>query len=90
MQPIAVSDGVIRFKPNRIVQFICSHADKCVSKDGLLDLNFLGTMDFPQEDVEQFWQLMGYSVSAYGSLSFVSPETAAIADAEAEKIRGTL
>jgi hypothetical protein len=79
MQPIAHdSHGVVRFKRNGII-------DDLVRRK-IIDLNDIDVDAFPVEDVEQLWQLMGYSVSGYGDLSFVRPETIAAADAIAAKV----
>lgn len=59
--------GVIRFKENKLVQYIL---DK-----GGIDMNHLAVQEFPQEDREQFAQLIGYSLSGYGDLSYVRDET---------------
>lgn len=68
IQPIEKSDsGVVRFKANAIVQYLLDH--------GGIDLNQLATIDFPQADQEQFAQLIGYSLSGFGELSYVSDET---------------
>ncbi len=63
IQPI--KDG--RFIPNRIVEKLLEVAP--------IDLNNIATMDFTNEEHEQFAQLIGYSVSGFGSLSYVSDET---------------
>lgn len=78
MQPIyRAPDGVIRFKENRIITWLVSNRS---------NLNEIAMQGFPQEDMEQFWQLLGYSVSGYGDLSFISPETVSKADCIAESI----
>lgn len=65
MQPVVTDDhGVQRFKENRIVRFILDQ--------GGVDLNQIGAMDFPQEDQEQFAQLIGYSLCGFEELSYVS------------------
>jgi hypothetical protein len=46
----------------------------------------LMTLDFPQEDREQFAQLMGYSISGYHELSYVSDESCAQASVLAEQV----
>lgn len=87
MQPIAFDKGgVIRFRENKLVNFLLDEARegrKC-------DLNRLALITqeraFPHDDVEQFWQMLGYSVSAYGGLSFVRKKTRAKADAIAEEL----
>jgi hypothetical protein len=69
MQPLAKDDdGVVRFRPNVIVRHLLDH--------GGLDLNKLSVIDFPQEDREQFAQLIGYSLAGYHELSYVSDESA--------------
>ena len=92
MQPLVVVDGIVRFRPNAIVRRIID--------DGLVNLNLVArwcqdpgpSAAIPVEDAEQFWQLLGYSVGAYGDLS-IAPEgdtplvrqiTVAMADGEAE------
>ena len=79
MQPIHFAkDKVIRFKQNAIVRFILDA--------GPNDLNKLATMDFTKDDWTQFMQLIGYSVSGYGELSFVDKKVIKEADAIAEKM----
>ena len=63
IQPI--KDG--RFVENRIVSFLL---DK-----GPFDLNDIAIMDFTNEEREQFAQLIGYSVSGFSSLNYVSDDT---------------
>lgn len=78
MRPIIKdSRGVVRFKANAIVNWIVS--------SGRLNLNDIFLDGYSIEDIEEFWQLMGYSVSGYGELSFIREKTAAVADAIAEK-----
>ncbi len=84
MQPIVwAKDGVIRFKPNPIVQYILDR--------GGVDLNDIAVKGFKREDEEQFAQLIGYSVSGFGDLSYARKTTVAkadkIADAMARKRR---
>lgn len=74
IQPLAKDkDGVVRFKPNAIVRHLL---DK-----GGIDLNQLAHMEFSQEDREQFAQLIGYSLSGFSELSYVSDDTYAAAEA---------
>jgi len=68
-------DGVIRFKPNAIVAYLLH-----VARRHGVDLNELAVMPFTQEDREQFAQLIGYSLSGFGELSYVSAETLARAE----------
>lgn len=66
MQPIILAgDGVIRFKKNKIVDDLYELG----SKHGL-SLNDMVFRDYSQEDRNQFAQLIGYSVSGWGGLSY--------------------
>lgn len=65
-----VKDG--RFVSNQIVEYLLDN--------GGIDMNDLALIDFDDEDREQFAQLIGYSVSGYISLSYVSDDSAAQAD----------
>jgi hypothetical protein len=67
IQPIVTVQGVARFKPNAIVNHLL--------EKGGIDLNMLAVMDFSQDDREQFAQLIGYSLSGFSELSYVSDET---------------
>lgn len=95
MQPVARDEhGVIRFKPNKIVLFMLDHGAVLIDgamnrREGSngLSLNILASMDFPKEDWEQFYQLIGYSVSGYGDLRIVSDESYNAADAQADLLR---
>ena len=68
IQPLEIAeDGVLRFKANKIVQYLLDH--------GGIDMNKLAMLDFPREDREQFAQLIGYSHSGAGDLQYFSDET---------------
>lgn len=68
IQPLALSDGgVLRFRGNAIVRHLLDN--------GGIDMNDLAVIYFPQEDREQFAQLIGYSLSGFGELSYVSNKT---------------
>ena len=68
IQPIVTDEhGTLRFKTNKIVKFLLDN--------GGFDMNDLSMMDFTDNDREQFAQLIGYSVSGFGSLRYVSDET---------------
>lgn len=68
LQPIITDDqGVLRFKANGIVAHLL--------ESGAIDLNALHAMDFKSEDWEQFNQLIGYSLSAWGGLDHTSDES---------------
>ena len=68
LQPIIIDErGVQRFQANEIVQYVLSH--------GSVNLNDLAILPFAIEDREQFAQLIGYSVSGIGELSYMRPKT---------------
>ena len=70
MQPLVTDDhGIVRFKSNAIVQHLLDA--------GPFDMNYLASraLNFTDEDRSQFAQLIGYSVSGFGDLSYVSDET---------------
>lgn len=68
IQPTETDEhGVLRFKPNAIVRYLLDN--------GSIDLNDLAALDFSQDDREQFAQLIGYSISGYSELSYVSDDT---------------
>ena len=78
IQPIIKDpNGVVRFQRNKIVAFLLDN--------GPFDLNQLAMMDFSPEDRRQFAQLIGYSLSGYGELSYVDDETYMTAEAMAEQ-----
>ena len=60
-----IKDG--RFTENKIVSYLLDA--------GPFDMNQLAVMNFDQGDSEQFAQLIGYSVSGFSTLSYVSNET---------------
>ncbi len=82
MQPL-VQDaaGRIRFKENAIVRAFYDAA----AGGRKLDLNDIARMDFTQEDRCQFAQLIGYSLSGYHELSYVSDEHAQDASEAAKR-----
>ena len=68
MQPLYIDEhGTKRFKQNDIVDYIL---DK-----GSISLNDLAGENFSQDDWEQFYQLMGYSLNGFGELHRVSDDT---------------
>jgi hypothetical protein len=71
IQPIREEDGVVRFRPNAIVCYLLDA--------GGVSMNDLARMEFSDEDREQFAQLIGYSLSGFGELHYVSDETFATA-----------
>lgn len=74
IQPLVKEEnGVVCFKRNEIVRFLLDA--------GPHDLNKLSTLQrFSQEDWEQFAQLIGYSLSGFCELSYVSPQVAVAAE----------
>lgn len=71
IQPIyETEEGTLRFKENKIVHFLLNVARRLD-----VDMNELATMDFSQDDRQQFAQLIGYSVSGFGELSYVDDDT---------------
>ena len=82
MQPLAEDKhGTMRFKENAIVMALLDHGRRTS-----LGLNEIAGMDFTQDDRCQLAQLIGYSLSGYHELSYVSDEHAAEASAAAKKI----
>jgi len=77
IQPLEDDRGVIRFKGNKIV---CHLLD-----NGGISLNDLARMNFSVEDREQFAQLIGYSLSGFGELSYVRDDTYGAAEKMAER-----
>lgn len=71
MQPIHAKAG-IRFVENKIVRRLLD--------EGGIDLNKISGWDVPQADREQFAQLIGYSISGYHELPYVSDRSARLAD----------
>lgn len=70
VQPlITAADGVVRFKPNKIVQYLIDVVAPAMY------LNQLARMNFTDEDWAQFSQLTGYSLSGWGTLSYVDDKT---------------
>lgn len=85
MQPVELdAKGVMRFRANKLVRFVLDEATagrKC-------DMNVLAMQDFPEEDREQFAQLIGYSISGYSELSYVSDRSYRTAENRAKKAHG--
>lgn len=79
MQPLVRDpQGVVRFQANAIVRHLLDA--------GPFDMNRLAMMPFSDEDRAQFAQLIGYSISGWGGLSYVDPEKAGEADAMADAL----
>jgi len=65
-QPIVIVDGVARFKANSIINYLFN--------SGKLDLNHLELIHFEREDRIQIAQLLGYSLSGFQELPYVTDE----------------
>jgi hypothetical protein len=90
MQPIIKVAGQARFKENTIVRVLLDEATERGFGLEQLAKRFDAwgpNAKFSQEDWEQFYQLLGYSVGAYGELSFVSEKSKNKADRVAEKMK---
>lgn len=79
MQPVEKDEnGTDRFRSNMIVRYLLDN--------GGIDMNDLAMRNFTDADRQQFAMLIGYSVSGFGSLSYVDDVTyetaAAMIDAE--------
>lgn len=87
MQPVELIDGIARFKQNKIVRRLLD-----VASEHGLSLNEIaseaGRGKFSREDQEQLAQLIGYSVSGAGDLSYMGGTLIAAADAEVERLAG--
>ena len=66
MQPIVQVGTVQRFKENKIVSYLLDN--------GGFDMNKIALLDFDREDRSQFAQLIGYSLSGWGELGYVSDD----------------
>lgn len=67
IQPLVVNpDGVTRFKENAIVRYLLDNSS--------ITLNHIAARGFTDEDRQQFAQLIGYSLSGYSDLSYVTDE----------------
>jgi hypothetical protein len=82
MQPFIRRDnGFVYFQENAVVRRLLDESQKRG-----FGLNELAKQHFPQADWEQFCQLIGYSLSGYHELSYVSDESALAATEEARKL----
>ena len=73
IQPIQKDEhGTLRFKPNRIVQYLLDN--------GPFTMNDLACNDFSNDDRIQFAQLIGYSLDGFGELSYVDDESYSAAE----------
>lgn len=82
MQPVVIgADGAIRFKQNKIIndmlEFCQGHG---------FGLNEMAIRDYEKDDRSQLMQLIGYSVSGYGSLSYARVKHTMRADEKANEL----
>jgi hypothetical protein len=74
-QPIGwADDGVIRFKENKIVKWMLDMGRGGQKFDLNLIVMRLHEGKFSVEDLIQLDQLIGYSTSGFGDLSYIPPE----------------
>lgn len=67
IQPLVLVNGVTRFKANKIV----AHLLECCKKRIHADMNSIACKEFTNDDRAQFAQLIGYSWSGAGDLSYM-------------------
>lgn len=68
VQPVFKDEhGRTRFKKNAIVEFLLDR--------GGFNMNDLAVLPFQPADREQFAQLIGYTLTGFGELSYVTDET---------------
>lgn len=82
MQPIVWDDGTLRFQENAVVRRLL---DAATARG--FGLNQLLVERFSPGDLEQFAQLIGYSIAGFGELSYVRPSTLLRVDAAAAKVK---
>lgn len=83
MREIALDDkGTPRFKKNAVVRYLVN--TEIISLNEVLAFSLANGL--PIEDVEEFWQMLGYSTAGYGDLSFVRDETKNAADEAANRL----
>lgn len=82
MQPIyRTPDDQPRFKMNKVVRHLLDQGPF-----SLTDVwQFVGALGYSDEDLEQFYQLIGYSVGGYGEM-FPKSETTHKADKIADNL----
>ena len=78
IQPLELDDqGVLRFKSNKLVDALLDHGQ--ATGLGLNELRFKYHGPEYADDWQQLSQLIGYSLSGYGELSYVSDYTYGVA-----------
>jgi hypothetical protein len=82
MQPVIIDKaGSPRFQDNAVVRKLLDEA-----RERGFGLNELFQFDFPQSDVDQFYQMIGYSVGGYCELELVSNRSCNAAIAKAKEL----
>jgi hypothetical protein len=84
MQPIMWVGNTIRFKANNIVRYLIDHGS--ISLNNIAVLASDPANGFTKQDQMQLAQLIGYSVSGYGDLSYASKKSVVEADEIAAKL----
>jgi hypothetical protein len=85
MQPIEYVGDVIRFRENAVINWMYEHLGaRGISMNEIVAQYQAG--EFSVDDMEQLYQLIGYSVSGFGSLRIPRRETVAAADAIAAEL----
>ena len=81
MQPVILAATTVKFKRNEIVRdlldFTTLHG---------FDMNHIVAQDYTQTDLEQFAQLIGYTVDGYHESSYVSDNSAKKATTLARRV----
>jgi hypothetical protein len=79
MQPLVVDpSGTARFQENKLVRYLLDH--------GGMDMNHLAGLEFSEADRTQFAQLIGYSLSGFHELPYVSDADALAASRAARRL----
>lgn len=86
MQPLGLVDGVIRFKGNPIIQFLLEDSQERGRIDMTTIRMWVDQGRVSVEDLVQFVQLLGYSVSGMADLDYVPDHILADIDREADKV----
>lgn len=87
MQPMGYAeDGVIRFKPNEIVVRLLEDSQERGRIDMNTIRNWAAQGAVSEDDLVQFVQLIGYSVSGIGDLDYFPHHKLVDIDREADKV----
>jgi hypothetical protein len=86
MQPMGWSEGVIRFKPNPIVAALFEDSTERGRIDMVAIRMWVAEGRATVDDLIQFAQLLGYSVSGFADLDYVPHHKLVEIDREADKV----